>query len=166
MKAAGKKMGWGFTDPIANEHTWRDAGIRGGSLEHHIGTLAGARPSTRPFLKSGRENDVLIKRLDVGIVGEVNAEALSVEKRERVTILHSVGLWAGFVLCPKIAPSFLSTFPVVHANIHRLPIELLAASSAAGRSLNLEENPVDLGSTSHFPWTTDEFGVLGRYLRS
>jgi hypothetical protein len=55
---------------------------------------------------------------------------------------------------------------VVHANIHRLPIEPLAASWAARRGHNLEKNPVDPGSTGHFPWTTDEFVVLGRYLRS
>src|SRR6266403_584581 len=52
---------------------------------------------------------------------------LPVKKRERVIVLHVVGLWAGFVLCLKITPSFLSPFPVVHANIDRLQNELLAA---------------------------------------
>src|SRR5258708_26996407 len=89
---------------------------------------------------------------------------LPVKKRERVIILHVVGLWAGFVVCPKITPSFLSSFSVVHANIHRLPIELLAARWATGRSHNLEKESFNPRSTCNFPRTSDEFGVLGRYL--
>src|SRR5580704_1921095 len=95
----------------------------------------------------------------------MKAETLPVKKRERAIILHAVGLWAGFVLRPKITPSFLSPFPVVHANIHRLPIKILAASCAAGRSHNLEKDSVNPRSAGNFPRTSDEFGVLGRYLR-
>ena len=48
-------------------------------------------------------------------------------------VLHAVRFCAGFVLRPKIAPSFFSSFPVVHPNIHRLPIELLAARESSVR---------------------------------
>jgi len=58
MKAAGKKGGWGLTDPVANEHIWRVAGIRGRSLEHHVEDLARARPSARPLARSGGKSNV------------------------------------------------------------------------------------------------------------
>lgn len=95
----------------------------------------------------------------------MNAEAFPVKKREGMIILQAVGLCAGLVICREIAPSLLSAFPVVHANIHRLPVKLLPTSLAPGGSHNREENPVDPGGAGYFPRTSDQFGVFRRNLR-
>jgi hypothetical protein len=104
---------------------------------------------------------VEVKRFEVGDVSEMNPQPLTVEECERLIVRHAVKLQGSFVLRGKPSRSFLSSLPMIHANVDRLPNHLLVANWSLRRRFNVEEDPVDPGRAYRFPRTGDEFGVGG-----